>query len=75
MSHMLADSSEELQQMASKLNLNPGWIQSPGTWREHYDVSAGKRAEAIGQGALAVDTLFLVKLRRRKQAGLPRAES
>ncbi len=70
MSHMLADSTQELKSMAAKLGLKPSWIQCPGTYREHYDVCASKRSKAILLGAQAVDTLFLVRLRqaRRKAA-------
>jgi hypothetical protein len=67
MSHLLADSTEELEAMARSLGLSRRWIQSPGTHREHYDVCASKRARAIELGAQEVDSRFLVRLRRRKR--------
>ena len=71
MSHMLADTTAELESMARALDLKPGWIQYSGTYREHYDIGAGKRAQALRLGALGVDSKFLVQLRRRKRTGEP----
>lgn len=67
MSHMLADTTAELESMARKLGLKPEWIQCPGTYREHYDVCASRRAEAVRLGALEVSTLELVRLRQKKR--------
>jgi hypothetical protein len=46
-SHLMADSHEELMAAAAKLRLNPKWIQYPGTPKEHFDLTSGKRAQAI----------------------------
>lgn len=46
--HLTADSTEELVAFARKLGLRPAWIQYPGTWKEHFDVTQGKRAQARG---------------------------
>lgn len=67
MSHMLADTTEELEAMARQLGLQPKWIQYPGTYREHYDVCATKRAKAVQLGAVEVDSMFLVKLRQKRR--------
>ena len=67
MSHLLADTTEELERMARALSLSPSWLQYPGTYREHYDVSAGKRTDALRLGAVEVDSRFLVKLRQRRR--------
>ncbi len=67
MSHMLADSTEELEGMARNLGLSPAWIQYPGTHREHYDVCASKRELAIRHGACEVDPFFLVRLRQKRR--------
>ncbi len=46
-SHLMADTHEELMEAAAKLRLNPKWIQYPGTPKEHFDVTSGKRQQAI----------------------------
>lgn len=73
MSHMLADSTEELEAMARQLGLSPRWLQHPGTYREHYDVCAANRAKAIELGAVEVNSRFLVNLRRKKNDRLTRS--
>ena len=52
MSHMIADSREELDRMAKLIGLRPEWIQKSGSWKEHYDVSRTKRAAAVKRGAI-----------------------
>jgi len=54
-SHLMADTTEELEAFAAKLGLNPRWIQYPGTWKEHYDVTDPYREKAIRLGAEAVE--------------------
>lgn len=54
MCHMIADSSEELHRMADRIGLARKWCQHPGTYREHYDVSLGKRARAVAAGAVEI---------------------
>lgn len=58
MCHMFADTDEELEAMARKLGLKEWWRQKP---REsigpHYDIAKSKRAQAIGLGAVACDTI------------------
>lgn len=52
MSHMTADTIEELHEFAAKLGLQRSWYQE--SWRPeacHYDVTDTKRAEAIALGA------------------------
>lgn len=56
-SHMLADTRQELDTMAAALNMRPSWIQYPDTWKEHYDVVAGKRLQAIRLGAIPIACL------------------
>jgi len=54
--HLTADSTEELVAFARKLGLRPAWIQYPGTWKEHFDVTQGKRAQAVRLGAVEVSS-------------------
>jgi len=66
MSHMGADSREELDAMADKIGVQRKWIQYPGTWREHYDISKSKRELAIRAGAEAISPRqFVIRQRER----------
>lgn len=48
-SHMIADSLEELHTMANKLGLRRSWFQG-----DHYDVSMGVRSAAILHGVVPI---------------------
>ena len=67
-SHLFADTHAELEDFARQLGLQPGWIQHAGTRREHYDLTAGKRAQALQLGAQPIsylrDVPQLIALRR-----------
>jgi len=54
--HMQADTLEELYAMAVRLGLSRAWLQSkPGRpWRDHYDLTADKREQAIALGAIPI---------------------
>lgn len=58
MSHMTADTNEELDAMAEKIGLNPEWKQFGSII--HYDVSSSKRLLAIKHGAIGVTPIELV---------------
>ena len=64
---MLADSTEELVQMARAIGLKDHWIQSPGTYREHYDVSLGKRRLAVERGAVEIEERDLGRMLRERR--------
>lgn len=53
-SHLLADTHQELMDMAAELGLRPEWLQHAGTYREHFDLTEGKRLQALGFGAVAI---------------------
>ena len=53
-SHLVADSEAELRAFATQLGLRESWIQHPGQIGVHFDVTAGKRQQAIDLGAQAV---------------------
>lgn len=61
MCHMAADTREELFDMCDKIGLDTRWLQYPGTWREHMDVSLSKRALAVRNGAVEVTRQELVR--------------
>jgi hypothetical protein len=73
-SHLLADTSEELIEFAKKLGLKEEWIQYPGTWKEHFDVTEPKRQKAIRLGATQIgyisdESIALIK-KKQKEHGL-----
>lgn len=53
--HMQADTPEELHAFADRLGLKRSWFQTkPGRpWHDHYDLTRGKREQAIRLGAVA----------------------
>jgi hypothetical protein len=72
-SHLFADTEAELIAFARKIGLKPEWIQREGTHRVHFDVTAGKRQQAIAEGATALtmheaDVFFLSQARKERAA-------
>lgn len=55
MCHMTADTTEELLEMVDKIGVQRKWLQHPGEWKEHFDISLGKKALAIQHGAIAIE--------------------
>lgn len=51
MCHMLADTTEELVEMADKIGVKRRWIQDHGSEHEHFDICLSKRKLAIKHGA------------------------
>lgn len=49
MSHMIADTEEELHEMAAKIGVNRKWYQG-----DHYDISMSMRAKAVALGAVEI---------------------
>lgn len=55
MSHLLADSNDELHAMAEKIGVARKWWQSPEkTAGSHYDICLSKKAKAIALGAIEI---------------------
>ncbi|MBU9386626.1 DUF4031 domain-containing protein [Burkholderia multivorans] len=54
MSHMIADTTEELIAMARTIGVNTRWLQHPGEPGEHFDIAKGKRELAIAAGAVPI---------------------
>ena len=67
MSHMLADTPEELHAMADRLGLRREWYQADAS-TPHYDVCRAKRRLAIELGARPVDRRGMVAVVRRLRA-------
>ena len=51
MCHMIADSTEELLDMADKIGVARKWIQNKGSHQEHFDICLSNRAKAVKAGA------------------------
>lgn len=58
--HMMADSPQELEEMARKLNLPAIYVQQPGTPLAHYDLTPNKRAKALELGAQEITAREMV---------------
>ena len=69
MSHMIADSTDELLGMADRIGLSRRWLQKPGTHFEHFDVSMSLRARAVAEGAVEI-TMRELALRCRARRPL-----
>lgn len=61
MCHMIADSHEELGEMARRIGVAVCHIQDIGTAKEHFDVCLSKRRLAITFGAIPCTTRDLVR--------------
>jgi pentose-5-phosphate-3-epimerase len=55
MCHMMADTHEELIEMAKKIGVQLKWIQYEGTYKEHFDICKTKRKKAIANGAIEIE--------------------
>src|SRR5262245_22805749 len=73
MSHMIADTLEELHQMAKAVGVAKRHFQSI-TSDPHYDLSMSKRSEAIARGAIAISlrTLSCMNFVRKVTGRLPK---
>lgn len=70
MSHMIADTKQELLEMADKIGVGRKLIQYPDTLREHFDICISKRTLAIKFGAKQISCRQLgeIILKRRQYA-------
>lgn len=66
MSHMIADTAEELHAMAARIGVARKWFQG-----DHYDIALSKRARAVGFGAVEVPLRQLAAMsHNRKHTGV-----
>lgn len=63
LSHMIADTLDELHQMATLIGVARRWFQDKTV--PHYDICATKRKHAIVLGAIMVDRRQLGEIIRR----------
>jgi hypothetical protein len=54
MCHMIADTDDELHEMAAKIGVQGKWHQAPPRHDSHYDIALSKRALAIKAGATQI---------------------
>lgn len=74
LSHMIADSDDELHAMADRIGLNRRWHQAPPiASSSHYDISMSKRALAVAAGAVEITwrECSLMTMVRRRDPGAP----
>lgn len=69
MSHMIADSTEELDAMADRIGVARKWRQQSGTYKEHYDICVSKRALAIKAGAQQLTAHALAEMVYQRRRG------
>lgn len=67
MSHMLADTDEELHEMADKIGIDRRWHQKAGTPLSHYDICKSKKELALSLGAVNISRREVALLIRKKR--------
>lgn len=67
--HLFADTEEELHELAGRIGLLRLWFQG-----DHYDLTPGRRAQAVKAGAIEVDRRKLAEFRRDRRNQLRAAE-
>lgn len=68
MSHMLANTTEELLAMARKIGVPAKWIQHAGKHGEHFDIAMSKRDVAISLGAVQITMKQAAAMNARRRA-------
>lgn len=66
MSHMIADTDEELHAMAARVGVARKWYQG-----DHYDIAMSKRELAIQYGARAITLKQLACMSGLRRRGVP----
>jgi len=66
MSHMVADTREELLATVDKIGVQRKWIQERDTPREHFDICVAKRKLAIQFGAIEIGMRELAEMTRTR---------
>jgi hypothetical protein len=72
MSHMVADTDDELHAMADKIGLSRKWFQNKKEdGLHHYDICKSKKLLAISFGAIQMtDREIVTKFKLREKLGL-----
>lgn len=67
--HMTADSTAELLAFAARIGLKATWLQRAGLPGEHFDLTAGKRRQAVRLGAIEITSREAVEQMRAQAQG------
>lgn len=70
MCHMLADTEQELINMAKNIGVDPKWIQYQGTYKAHFDICLAKKEKALKLGAIEITHSQLRALLRAKKVNM-----
>lgn len=65
--HMVADTSDELDEMAEQIGLDQRYKQDPLTYREHFDLNGSYRERAMICGARSVDERKIAEVIEKKR--------
>lgn len=68
MCHMVADTLDELHDMAERIGMRRGWFQPLSS--PHYDVSLSRRKIVVQYGGIEIDRRELVALIRKNRLGM-----
>jgi hypothetical protein len=66
MSHMIADTEEELHAMAAKIGVARKWHQG-----DHYDIALSKRSLAVENGAREITLRQCARMSMNRRCGYP----
>ena len=59
--HLIADTEEELHQMADQIGLRRSWFQKKNDQIPHYDLVRSKRVKVVRAGAVEISIKQFVK--------------
>jgi len=68
MSHMVADTLDELHAMATRLGLRESWFQTSRLGIPHYDVCDSYRRRALSMGATGIGRRGMIEFIQRFRA-------
>lgn len=65
MCHMMADTDQELLEMADRIGVARKWIQRKNGRPNHFDICKSKRAIAVASGAVECNRSQIVAVMKR----------
>lgn len=68
MCHLVADTIEELKDMAGQIGCHPEWFQISRSGIPHFDIPMFRRNDAVQRGAIELDRREMAALVRRLKA-------